>query len=499
MSDPHSEHGSESLADLARGAVIPLAVAGLLTALLLAVSTDTESGPQISMFGLQFGAEFVIFAASLLGIAFRHAQALQIAASGALATAAFKLIARDDFQMGEHLAHEWVILVNLFGLLIGFGLLAYHFETSGVPERLPRLLPKGMKGAFALLALVFVLSGFLDNIAAAIIGGSVAATVFKGRVHIGYLAGLVAASNAGGAGSVLGDTTTTMMWIEGHSPVTVLPAYLGAVVTLVVSGIPSAWIQARFQPIQDVEVDTPLDKMRIVCVATILFAVVATNVTQNVFFHELKLEEHYPMLAMAVWAAIVLLLPLRQPDWKLIPSSAKGSLFLVLLVLTASMMPLDQLPTPSTDTTFVIGAVSSIFDNIPLTALALKQGGYDWALLAFAVGYGGSMVWFGSSAGVALSNRFPQVRSTLQWLRHGWHIPIAYVAGFWVMALAMGWNPEELEGHPGEDHGHDVHHEVEDDPAHVSQDPGPLEHVDTLPASHDLDLNSEALEAHEQR
>jgi len=43
-----------------------------------------------------------------------------------------------------------------------------------------------------------------------------------------------------------------------------------------------------------------------------------------------------------------------------------------------------------------------VFDNIPLTRLALEQGGYDWAALAYAVGFGGSMLWFGSSAGVAV-------------------------------------------------------------------------------------------------
>ena len=55
-----------------------------------------------------------------------------------------------------------------------------------------------------LLVIVFVLSSFLDNIAAALIGGTVAATVFRHKVHIGYIAALVAASNAGGSGSVLG-------------------------------------------------------------------------------------------------------------------------------------------------------------------------------------------------------------------------------------------------------------------------------------------------------
>ena len=70
-----------------------------------------------------------------------------------------------------------------------------------------------------------MLSSFLDNIAAALIGGTMARHVFSGKVHIGYLAAIVAASNAGGAGSVVGDTTTTMMWIAGVSPLDVLEAY----------------------------------------------------------------------------------------------------------------------------------------------------------------------------------------------------------------------------------------------------------------------------------
>ena len=70
-------------------------------------------------------------------------------------------------------------------------------------------------------------TSFLDNIAAAMIGGTVAATVFKGKLHIGYIAAIVAASNAGGAGSVLGDTST-MMWIDGVDPVDVRHAYVAA-------------------------------------------------------------------------------------------------------------------------------------------------------------------------------------------------------------------------------------------------------------------------------
>jgi Na+/H+ antiporter NhaD/arsenite permease-like protein len=113
-------------------------------------------------------------------------------------------------------------------------------------------------------------------------------------------------------------------------------------------------------------------------------------------------------------------------------------------VALASLIPIDQLPTPSSLSVFALGLLSAVFDNIPLTALALNQGGYDWALLAYAVGFGGSIMWFGSSAGVALTNLFPEGRSVVQWLWQGWSIVVAYMVGFLVMLAVMGWRPQIL-------------------------------------------------------
>jgi Na+/H+ antiporter NhaD/arsenite permease-like protein len=139
--------------------------------------------------------------------------------------------------------------------------------------------------------------------------------------------------------------------------------------------------------------------------------------------------------------AILIGAALRSTEWKLLPGALKGSVFLLSLVLCASMMPVERLPGASWQTALGLGFLSAVFDNIPLTALAIKQGGYDWGFLAFAVGFGGSMIWFGSSAGVALSNMYPQARSVGQWLRHGWHIALAYVVGFFVMLAVIGFHP----------------------------------------------------------
>ncbi len=91
-----------------------------------------------------------------------------------------------------------------------------------------------------------------------------------------------------------------------------------------------------------------------------------------------------------------------------------------------------------------LGFGSAVFDNIPLTALVLKQGGYDWRYVAFAVGFGGSMIWFGSSAGVALSSQYPQAKSAIAWVRVGWPVTVAYVLSYLFMIAMLGWHPDVL-------------------------------------------------------
>ena len=434
--------GKKSVAPFAISMALPVALLWTLPA--CAAAAAAAEPP--ALFGIP--VDFLLFASTLLGVAVFHHHTLRVALIGLAAIVAYQFLFV-GFRAGPgiggfatHLAHEWVILSNLFLLLVGFALLSRHFEESHVPAVLPNFLPDDWKGGFLLLAMIFVLSSFLDNIAAAIIGGTIAATVFRHKVHIGYLAAIVAASNAGGSGSVVGDTTTTMMWIAGVSPLHVLEAYVAAFVALFIFGIPAAIQQHRYSPIQK----NPLrgmhvDWSRVVIVALILAAAIAANVAINTGYP--ALADRFPFIGAAVWAAILVGAPWRRPDWKVVPEAVKGSIFLLSLVLCASLMPVEKLPAASWPTALGLGFVSAVFDNIPLTALALKQGGYDWGFLAYAVGFGGSMIWFGSSAGVALSNMFPEAKSVALWLRHSWYIAVAYVVGFFVLLLVLGWHPNE--------------------------------------------------------
>jgi hypothetical protein len=177
----------------------------------------------------------------------------------------------------------------------------------------------------------------------------------------------------------------------------------------------------------------------VLIVAVILFTAVAVNVFVNIEHPELA--DRFPFIGAGVWVALLVCAPLRQPAWEELPGALRGALFLLSLVLAASMMPVHKLPDASWAVALGLGFVSAVFDNIPLTALALHQGGYDWGFLAYTVGFGGSMIWFGSSAGVALSSQFPEARSVFAWLRGGWHVALAYVIGFFFMLAVIDWHP----------------------------------------------------------
>lgn len=394
--------------------------------------SQIKASEGLNFFGIPL--EFILFGLTLLGVALFHHHTLKVALTGLVVVLIYKE-AFTDFSIFEHIlgseTHhgEWNILLNLFGLLTGFAILADYFEKSGIPEKLPAYLPENWKGGFLLLVMIAIVSSFLDNIAAAMIGGAIAHVVFKGKVHIGYIAAIVAASNAGGAGSVVGDTTTTMMWIDGVSALDVTQAFVGSLAAILFFGFFASRQQHQFQPIiKNVVREIKIDWAKLLIVIFILIGAILTNI-------------YLEFPAAGVWAAIFIGAFIRKANWKLLPNALTGSVFLLSLVLIASMMPVEKLPPASWQSAFILGFVSAIFDNIPLTKLALSQGGYDWGVLAYCVGFGGSMMWFGSSAGVAISSIYPEAKSVVKWVQYGWHVIVAYIIGFFVLLGTMGWHP----------------------------------------------------------
>jgi Na+/H+ antiporter NhaD/arsenite permease-like protein len=226
-----------------------------------------------------------------------------------------------------------------------------------------------------------------------------------------------------------------MMWIDGVSPLNVLHGFIAALTALVFFAWFASHQQDKYQRIHnDPNIVVKIDWVKLLIVLLMLIGAIISNFL-------------YDMPALGVWIAILIGAILRPVPWKEVPAAIKGSVFLLCLVFCASLMPVEDLPDASWGTAFALGFVSAVFDNIPLTKLCLEQGHYDWGMLAYTVGFGGSMIWFGSSAGVAITNKFPEARHVGRWVKSGWHVAVAYIIGFTILYLTMGWEPADNREH----------------------------------------------------
>ena len=374
--------------------------------------------------------EFLIFGATLAGVALFHRQcaadrgrrACSRSIAYRVAVRGVSRRARALAGLAAHFAHEWVILANLFLLLVGFALLAAQFEAERAAEGAAALPARRLDRRRSRCSRSYSsLSAFLDNIAAALIGGRAAHTLFRGRVRRRLPRRDRRGRECRRRGQRHRRHDDDDDVDPGVPPLDVLHAYVAAVVAFLVFALPAARAQQRFAPIVREARAGLVD--RLAAGRDRRHSSSAARSWPNVGVNRARPRSSpggFPVIGAAVALALACddcLAPARLER----PAAArpKGSLFLLCLVASASLMPVQSLPAPSWQSALALGFVSAFFDNIPLTALALKQGGYDWGVLAYAVGFGGSMIWFGSSAGVAICNMFPEARSTGRWLRRG--------------------------------------------------------------------------------
>ena len=278
--------------------------------------------------------DFILFALTLLGVALFHHHTLYVALTGLV----------DDHALQDHLhrlqdrrrrgrsasaisAHEWVMLANLFCLLIGFALLAAPFrEEPRAGDPAASSCRTTGRAASCCWSMVFVLSSFLDNIAAALIGGAMAHQLFKAqgayRLPRRHRRGLQCRRLRV---SVVGDTTTTMMWIDGISPADVFHAYVAAGVALLHHRLlrrqaaaclfadhqacPRAH-QGRLGARRHCGADPGLRHRRQHRRSTCKFP---------------DLADSFPFIGVAVWVAILLTVAGAPPDWELLPETFKGT------------------------------------------------------------------------------------------------------------------------------------------------------------------------------
>ncbi|HLA35275.1 MAG TPA: citrate transporter [Rhodocyclaceae bacterium] len=392
--------------------------------------------------------DFLLFSLMLLGIVLFSKYSLSVALSGFAAITLHRIFA-DGVNGGmglsgwiEHVGSIWVTSANLLGLLTGCAVLTRHVEKSRLPLKLLPHLPQDWKAGPILLMIVYVVSGYFGSIAATLVGVGLIYPIFNFKLHTSYVVGIIVAANAGGAGSVLGNLTTTMIWNEGISPMSM--AYSGfatMIVFAIVAALVSPLQHAHSPIVPAVSQKVELAWRRLFIVACVMLAGSGSLVLVKLYF-PLQANK-FPFAALAVWLAIAATSPLALHDWRVMPNAFKGAIFAIALAMSATLMPISMMKIETWHNVFGLGFVSGVFGSIPLTELAIRQGGYDWDFFVYAVGVGGSMVWFGSPAGVALTNLHPEVKNAVHWVKYGWPVLLGYVVGFFLLLFVFGWHIDE--------------------------------------------------------
>lgn len=333
----------------------------------------------------------------------------------------------------HHLGKTAEILVFLLGAMTIVEIIDYFDGFATIKGFIRTNVKVRLLWIFSILA--FILSAIIDNLTATIVLITILQKVIQERNTRLWFAGLIiVAANAGGAWSPIGDVTTTMLWIgkKVSTPELIKYLFIPSVVCMVVPTLIASRYKAFRGTINNKDVGEVQkfrfgSRMLYLGLGSILFVP---------FFKQIT---HLPpyvgmMLSLAVVAAFAELYSSAKfslsnidetADNHAIHSPVHAALtkielpsilfFLGILMAVGALESLGLLFNFAGDLTQAIpnmdivvslfGAISAVIDNVPLVAASMgmfSQGPDDpiWHAIAFAAGTGGSMLVFGSAAGV---------------------------------------------------------------------------------------------------
>ena len=387
----------------------------------------------------------VIFLIGYLGIAFEHPLKIDKAAPalllGILTWAVYAVMGDFhgdphglDHELNHHLPEIMNILFFLLGAMTIVELIDIHEGFQVITSRINTTSKSTM--LWIICVITFFMSATLDNLTTAIVMASLIGKLLKDRPdRLMYASMVIIAANAGGAWSPIGDVTTTMLWIGGCLSVSNMIPHL-IIPSLVCMIVPAAVLSFKMRG-QTLNVADNIVEFK-----TTSFerrTMLTVGVAGLVFVPVFKTATHLPpfmgmMLSLGVvWLVAELLHKNKtatdkryfSPFHALAKIDAASILFFfgILIgvaclssidVLTGLAGWLDKTIGNIEVITLVIGILSSIVDNVPLVAAAMKMYSVDaaseyyamdgkfWEFLAYCAGTGGSMLVIGSAAGVAI-------------------------------------------------------------------------------------------------
>ncbi len=362
------------------------------------------------------------------------------------------------------------ILFFLMGAMTIVELIDVHGGFNIITRRITTKNKKTL--LFILTGITFVMSAVLDNLTTTIVIVMLLRKLVQDQKERWYFAAVVIlAANAGGAFSPIGDVTTIMLWVKGNVttshliPELILPSIVAAALPMIIM---SRKLHGSLEESTDV-VDAESHELSV--------AEMVTNRERNIIFYLgigalvfvpiFKAITHLPpylgvSLGLGVlWVYTELMYhekgdSIKEEKKARIQKVVKRIDMTTILFFLGILMAVNALSFAGIlrelsvwldesvgniySINIIIGVLSSIVDNVPLVAGAMKMYEVDpttayfavdcafWLFLAYCAGVGGSILIVGSAAGVVVMG--------LEKVSFGWYLKevslialLGYLAG----------------------------------------------------------------------
>ena len=374
---------------------------------------------------------------------------------------------------GHHLETEVEKLIVEIAEIFFFLLVAMTYIEAMIDRRVfaalrYNLVSKGYsyKKLFWITGvLAFFISPVADNLTTALILSTVLITIERENRNflVPGAINIVVAANAGGAWSPFGDITTLMVWIDGKGA---FQEFLYLFPASIIGWFVTAFLLSRFVPdtkphfdISESKVDVKRGGKQIIglFVLTIIMAVLSHQLLNlpamwgmmfglallklYIYKENLKRDSEHQLNPFA-WIAKI------ENDTLLfffgILAAVGGLHFLGYLEYFTKLY--DTLG--ATVVNIGVGFISAIIDNVPVMSAVLKSNPNmgdaetaQWMLVTLTAGIGGSLISFGSAAGVGVMGKLHGIYTFSSHMKYAWTILVGYIisiAIWYVQFIILG-------------------------------------------------------------
>jgi Na+/H+ antiporter NhaD/arsenite permease-like protein len=331
---------------------------------------------------------------------------------------------------------------------------AYLNSKGFISALVQRILPKSIseRGLMFVIAIfAFVFSSFADNVTATLVAIAVVMNLqLEVKKRLKYATLIVFSVNSGGVSLITGDVTTLMIFLENKVTISnllilILPSFLGV---LTLASLLSFGLSGNVQLSQT---RLKIEKPDII-IAIIFMLTISGTLLLNVFFQIPPVLSF--LFGLSVMFLVANMLPKKKNEDVLhyIREVEYDALlfFLGVLLLVGILKEIGVLSgftelyefLPAIQVNYIVGFMSSVIDNVPLTAALLKADVEmkvtEWLMLTYATGVGGSILVIGSAAGIIAMSKIKEL-SFISYLRNIGYLTIAYTVGYIGVYFAANW------------------------------------------------------------